>query len=92
MDRARGQKKRTATLWAGPAGCAVLVCCFWYLGELSGGQHPQSPCLGNRLCAIVNTQLAIDAARMGLDRVHREDKPGGDFGVGQPLGDELEDF
>jgi len=48
------------------------------------GQDPQSSCPGNRLRPAVATEFAID------DRVQREEKPGSNFWIGQPCGDELE--
>jgi hypothetical protein len=88
VGRAWGKKKRTATLWAGLPGCTVLV--FYISEQLFGGQQPQSPCLGNRLCPAADDELGIDIAGVGLDRVHREKEPGRDLWIGQPFGDELE--
>ena len=47
---------------------------------------------GNCLGATADTQLAVNVAGMNLDRAYGEDKPLGDFGVGQPCGDEAEDI
>ena len=40
----------------------------------------------------MDAKLAIDVAGMGLDCVQREEEPGGDLGIGQPFGDELQDL
>jgi hypothetical protein len=37
-------------------------------------------------------ELAVDIAGVDLDRVQREEKPGSNFLIGQPFGDELEYF
>ena len=58
---------------------------------LDGGQNLQGPCPGNRLRPAADTELGIDIAGVGLDRVQREEKPGSDFWIGQSFGDELED-
>ena len=38
----------------------------------------------------MHIEFAVDIAGVGLDRVQRQEKPGGDFLIGQPFGDELE--
>ena len=45
---------------------------------------------GYGLGAAMHIELAIDIASMGLDRVQREEKPGSDFTIGQPFGNESE--
>jgi len=53
-------------------------------------QNPKSPrsCYG--LGATVDTELAIDVAGVGLDRVQGEEKAGSNLGIGQPLSDEFQ--
>jgi hypothetical protein len=64
-------EKRSGPLPYGPARQAVqFLCAIFVAGQLFGGQHPQSPCLGNRLCPVADAELAVDVACMGLDRVH----------------------
>ena len=64
-------KRRSGPLPYGLARQAVqFLCAIFVSRQLFGGQHLQSPCLGNRLCPVADAELAIDVARMGLDRVN----------------------
>ena len=40
----------------------------------------------------MHIEFAIDIASMGFDRVECEEKPGCDFTIGQPFGNELKYF
>jgi hypothetical protein len=81
-------------------GCHLLarqVRCLWVPPFQGGqglveGQDPQCSCPGNRLRPAADTEFAIDIAGVGLDRVRREEKPGREFLIGQPLGEELQYF
>jgi hypothetical protein len=86
-------KKRAAICW--PVRFFDFVCrqCqFQAPRRLDGGQDPQSPCPGTRLCSIIDSEFALDITGVGLDRVQREEKPGSDSLIGPPFGDELEYF
>ena len=90
MGCARGQKKRAAMRW--PTRLCGLCMLSRVSRQLGVRQDPQSPCLGNRLCPVVDTELSVDVVGMGLDRVQREDEPGRDLWIGQAFSDELEYF
>lgn len=55
-------------------------------------QDPQGSAPGDRLGAILDRKLGEYIASVNLDRMQREIKPGCDFLIGQPFGDELEYF
>jgi len=67
---------------------------YWFQASrrLNGGQEPQSSCPGNRLRPIVGVEFAVDITGVDLNRIQREEKLGCDFRIGQPFGEELEDF
>ena len=75
-----------------PAKLCSLRILSWVSRQSGGGQYTQSPCPGNRLRPVVDTELAVDIVGMGLDRVQREEEPGSDLWIGQPFGDELQHF
>ena len=86
---------KNGPLSASPSGSFDIICrqCRFQAPRLlGGGQNSKSSCLGNSLCTVVDTESAIDIAGVDLDRVQKEVKPGGDFLIGQPFGDELEHF
>ena len=85
-DVPEGNKK------AGRYGLARQVLLPLYAARSGGGQKTQSSCPGNRLRPAVDIEFAIDIARVDLDRIQREIKPGRDFWIGQPLRDELQYF
>ena len=64
----------------------------WFDMGSAGGQDPPSSCPGHCLRPAVGAELAVDAAGVNLDRVQREEKPGSDFWIGQPFGDEFKYF
>ena len=54
--------------------------------DLDRRQDSQSPGAINCLGAVVDRQLAVDAAGVSLDRVDGEYQPVGDRLIGQPFG------
>lgn len=47
---------------------------------------------GDGLGTVVDVEFGVDVARVGFDGVQGEVKAGGDLGVAQALGDEVQDF
>ena len=60
--------------------------------RLRSRKDPQGPAPGDRLGAILDRKFGEYIARVDLDRMRREIKPGSDFLIGKPFGDELEYF
>jgi hypothetical protein len=53
-----------------------------------GGQETQGSRPDNCPRPVVDPEFAIDVASVALDGVQCEEKPGSDFGIGQPFGNE----
>ena len=58
--------------------------CWWEQPGLDGIAHQGG--------ARVDTEPGVDAVQVGRDSAWADDQPLGDCGVGQVLGDQLDDF
>src|SRR3954463_16120103 len=62
-------------------------------GRLAGGlDEPDAHRLTNRVDAVVDVQLPVDVADVGVHRALGDDQLTGDLAAGEPLGEQREDL
>jgi hypothetical protein len=60
--------------------------------RVAPGNQSLLPGKDSRLCPIQHVEFAQDIADMPLDRLFADDKLIGNFGIGEPIGDEAQDL
>ena len=65
---------------------------FWVDGEREGSDQAVPNSDGRRLTTVGCAQFAQEIGDVGASSARTDEQPLGDLGIGQPLGEEAEDF